>query len=130
MPYFIMAGKTMKNLFTKPATRLYPVEKRHYHRACRGHVVFNVETCIFCGICQKKCPADAITVARKEKTWEIIRLKCISCGSCVDACPKDSLSMANTYSPPITRTDIDHAKESYAGAKKDGAMEPGQTEVS
>jgi ech hydrogenase subunit F len=129
MPYFTMAGKTMRNLFTRPATRLYPVQKRRFHKACRGHIVFDVEKCIFCGICQKKCPADAITVARKEKTWEITRLRCISCGCCVDACPKDSLSMADTYSPPVAGVDIDLAKESYAGTKKDEAKEQGQTEI-
>ncbi len=130
MPYFTMAGKTMKNLFTKPATRLYPVQKRDYNKACRGHIVLNVEVCIFCGICQKKCPADAITVARKEKTWEIQRLRCISCGCCVDACPKDSLSMADTYSPPVTAIDIDLAKESYTGTKKDEMSKPEQREPS
>ena len=91
MPYFAMAGRTMKNLLTKPATRLYPIQKRQYPPSTRGHIEINGETCIFCGICQKKCPTDAINVARKERTWEIERLRCIACGCCVDACPNRAL---------------------------------------
>ena len=129
MPYFIMASKTMKNLFTKPATRLYPIQKRRYHKACRGHITLNVETCIFCGICQKKCPADAITVARKEKTWKVERLKCITCGCCVDACPKDSISMDNIYSPVAAGIEIDITREVYIGVAKDEVKQPEHTET-
>jgi ech hydrogenase subunit F len=125
MPYFIMAGKTMKNLFSKPATRLYPIQKRQSFPVSRGHITINVGTCIFCGICQKKCPADAISVARKEKTWEIQRLKCVACGCCVDVCPKDCLSMDNIYSTPVTGTDRDSARNLFRGASIE---QPGQPE--
>jgi len=119
MPYFTMAGKSLKNLFSKPATRLYPVNKRQCYPFTRGHISINVETCIFCGICAKKCPTDALSVARKEKTWEIERLKCISCGCCVEACPKDSLSMNPTYSSVVTFDNKISAKELYTGEIKE-----------
>jgi ech hydrogenase subunit F len=125
MPYFIMAGKTMKNLFSRPATRLYPIQKRPPFPVSRGHITNNMETCIFCGICQKKCPTDAISVARKEKTWEIQRLKCIACGCCVDVCPKNSLSMNNVYSLPVTESEKDMARNLFKAAN---TGQPGQSE--
>jgi ech hydrogenase subunit F len=124
MPYFIMAGRTMKNLFRKPATRLYPIKKRPPFTVSRGHITNNMETCIFCGICQKKCPADAISVARKEKTWEIQRLKCIACGCCVDVCPKSSLSMNNAYSLPVAGNEKDMATNLFKGANTGQTGQP------
>jgi ech hydrogenase subunit F len=126
MPYFIMAGRTMKNLFKKPSTRLYPVQKRQCFSAARGHISIDGQTCIFCGICQKKCPTEAISVARKEKTWEIERLRCIACGCCVDACPKDSLSMKDSYSSPVTKAEMDQTRYKIKGVE---AEKPDKSET-
>jgi formate hydrogenlyase subunit 6/NADH:ubiquinone oxidoreductase subunit I len=51
------------------------------------------DTCVFCGICAKKCPSEAITVDRTEKKWEVDDEKCTRCGLCVDGCPKKSLKI-------------------------------------
>jgi ferredoxin len=51
------------------------------------------DTCVFCGICVKKCPAEAITVDRTAKKWEVDNEKCTRCGLCVESCPKKSLSI-------------------------------------
>ena len=50
------------------------------------------ETCIYCGICQKTCPQEAITVDRKSKSWAVDLEKCVQCGKCVGKCPKKALS--------------------------------------
>lgn len=50
------------------------------------------DTCVFCGLCAKACPADAIKVDRKAKSWEVDKEACIKCGACIDKCPKNSLS--------------------------------------
>lgn len=88
-----------KNLAHKPVTRL---EKRAFFEATRGHVVFDAESCIYCSLCARKCPADAIAVNRGEKSWAILRARCVQCASCVDACPKGCLSMAREYTPVMT----------------------------
>jgi formate hydrogenlyase subunit 6/NADH:ubiquinone oxidoreductase subunit I len=124
MPYFIMAGRTMKNLFKKPSTRLYPVQTRQSFHATRGHITINDQTCIFCGICQKKCPTDAISVERKEKTWEIERLRCIACGCCVDACPKDSLSMMDSYPFPAASAEMDQTRYKIKGLETEKTVKP------
>ncbi len=50
------------------------------------------DSCIFCGICVKVCPADALKVDRKEKLWEVDKEACVKCGVCIEKCPKKSLS--------------------------------------
>lgn len=51
------------------------------------------ETCKGCGICAKKCPADAIS-GEKKKPYTIDTAKCIKCGACIEACPFGSISKA------------------------------------
>jgi ech hydrogenase subunit F len=88
-----------RSLFSKPVTRRFPFVKRDAYPATRGHVAIEIGKCIFCSICAKKCPTDAIVVAKPDRNWSIDRLRCIACGACVDACPKKCLAMANSYAP-------------------------------
>ena len=58
-----------------------------------GPLTCDKETCVYCGLCAKECPVDALNVQRKpEKIWEVNEDECIKCGACIDKCPKDSLS--------------------------------------
>ena len=58
-----------------------------------GPLTCNKETCVYCGLCAKECPVDALKVERKpEKIWEVSEDDCIKCGACIEKCPKDSLS--------------------------------------
>ena len=84
---------TLKSVFRKPETRMYPIAAVPELDGRRGHVAIQIEDCIFCGMCQRCCPADAITVNRDEKTWSILGLSCVQCSSCVDSCPKSCLTM-------------------------------------
>lgn len=52
-----------------------------------------MDNCIFCGICKKQCPNDALTVDRAEKVWKVDEDKCVACGICVEKCPKKVLSI-------------------------------------
>ena len=44
--------------------------------------------CVYCTICAKKCPGEALTVDRAAKTWTLDEDKCVACGTCADVCPK------------------------------------------
>jgi len=90
----------LRNLFRKPATRDYPAVPRIYPVRTRGSIGIDIDTCIFCGLCSKKCPTSAIEVDRSAATWSIRRFGCIQCGACVEVCPKKCLVMQNAYTDP------------------------------
>lgn len=102
MGVFKLAGMTMKGLFTKAPTRKYPYEKREPFERTRGGIaMIDVKKCIMCGICAKKCPADAIVVDKANETWTHWPYKCIACDACVHACPKNDIASERNY-PPVT----------------------------
>ena len=47
--------------------------------------------CVYCTICARKCPGEALTVDRAAKTWTLDEDKCVACGTCADVCPKDAI---------------------------------------
>ena len=101
-------GKVLiRSLFKKPATLMYPVIPREYPERTRGSVAIEKESCILCGICAKKCPANAISVDRAGGTWTIERMRCIQCGCCVEECPKNCLEMDKPYTTPDTSKTVD-----------------------
>jgi ech hydrogenase subunit F len=91
----------ISSLFKKSATLPYPKEPKKTFPATRGHVEVDMEQCILCGMCQRKCPTGAITVDRAGKTWTIAAYDCCQCKSCVDNCPKKCLRMENTATAPM-----------------------------
>ena len=76
-----------------------------------GKIVNDMEKCILCGLCARKCPQSAITVDRKVSyTWVIDRSACVQCGACMDAClkfhalsfaPDDGAAGTETYTKPV-----------------------------
>ena len=94
----------MENLYTLPSTEKVvdtfeiPAKAKPAAAASEGAAASAdgdlkcADTCVFCGLCAKACPADAITVDRKEKSWEVDKDSCVKCGACIDKCPKGSLS--------------------------------------
>lgn len=95
---FDMLSSILKNLTSKPATRLYPFEKREAFKDTRGKLDIDIDACIFCGICSKKCPSDAIVVNKAEKSWEVDPFKCVMCSVCCDVCPKKCIDTLEAYS--------------------------------
>jgi len=51
-------------------------------------VTWNKDACILCGVCEKTCRQNAITIADGDITVD--RNKCNYCGRCVKACPTDA----------------------------------------
>lgn len=95
------ARTILKNLMHKPATRLYPLKKRPLFERTRGHIEVEIALCIFCGLCDRKCPTHAIKVVKNEKLWSIDRLRCIQCNACVEVCPKTCLYMRQAATRPM-----------------------------
>ncbi|MDR0434784.1 MAG: 4Fe-4S binding protein [Gracilibacteraceae bacterium] len=100
---FNVIGKTvMKSLFSKPATAMYPAVRNDFYPLTRGAIEMNPADCIFCNLCAKRCPTEAIEVSRPERVWTINRARCLVCNFCVDVCPKDCLSTVRQYTAPAT----------------------------
>ncbi len=95
---------TMRNLFVKKFTLMYPEEKTPQSPRFRGlHALRSYpngeERCIACKLCEAVCPALAITIesdvaedgTRRTTRYDIDLFKCIYCGFCEEACPVDAL---------------------------------------
>jgi electron transport complex protein RnfB len=60
------------------------------------------EDCTGCGICEDRCPMDAIKV---EETALVNRDRCVGCGVCVGSCPPEAIKLQQKdpperYTPP------------------------------
>lgn len=89
-----------KSIFHGPYTVLYPIKKKDSFDATRGSIGIEIASCIFCSICQRRCPTGAIIVDKSNSLWSIERLKCIQCNYCTEVCPKKCLYMNKEYSAP------------------------------
>lgn len=131
----------MRSLFGRRATLMYPQRRREYPPATRGLIQNDIERCIFCGQCQRKCPTDAIVVTKADREWQIDSLRCCSCRRCVEVCPVSCLMMREQYWPCVTgkqdarylvsaKTASEHAydrEETLPAAARPGSSEGSRT---
>lgn len=94
-----MLPTVISNLFNKPVTRNYPFFVRDPFTTARGELVNDIDRCIFCGSCSRKCPSQCITVSKEGNmgAWKLEFFACVGCGVCVDACPVNCLSQKPTH---------------------------------
>lgn len=78
-----------------------------------GKPFVHAEGCIGCGICQKNCAHDAITIT--DGIASIDQRKCVGCGRCVGACPKKTIELSNNNANKILNHKI--AEYTYAVIK-------------
>lgn len=102
MGVFKLGKMTFGSLFKKPETVLYPIETKPQPAGLKGHIAIDVDTCILCGMCDRSCATNCITVSKDERYWEIDRFQCVQCGYCITVCPKKCLSMDPNYAPAST----------------------------
>ena len=101
-----MWRSALRNLVSKPATRLYPSVPADLAPDTRGRVVYDMDKCIFCGLCERRCPTNAIKMDKAEKTQTVSRARCIACKVCVENCPTDAIEMIPEYAPPATAPEL------------------------
>ncbi len=90
-----------------------------------SEILFREDRCDYCGLCEKVCPNEAITVENslgelyedetgivnkdieeiEENLKEVVKIeineKCIECGLCVKACPYDGVALERSFSGEI-----------------------------
>ena len=103
MGSFKLGTMTIKSIFTKPETVMYPVMEKTAPDGLKGHIANDMKLCILCGICEKTCPAGALRVDKADNLWAIDRFACVQCGACTRACPKECLTMEPTYQKPLAQ---------------------------
>lgn len=101
-----IAELVLRNARHKPATRLYPRERRTPFPRTRGQIAFRIDDCDFCTICAHKCPTQAIVVHRTEKTWAIDHGRCILCSNCIEGCPNGCITLRNDPHPPLRAHEV------------------------
>lgn len=100
MSILSMTKTLFKSIVHGPYTVLYPIKKKETFERTRGKIENNIPNCIFCGMCERRCPTGAIKIDKADKKWSIERMQCIQCGYCVEICPKKCLTMNNQYTAP------------------------------
>ncbi len=106
-----MLQNVLANLFSKPATRKYPFQRREPFADARGRITFDISKCAFCGACAKRCPSDAIEVRRVDKELVFQPFRCIICEACVEVCPRHCVDSVAQYRSPV----YSKAEEVYQG---------------
>jgi NADH-quinone oxidoreductase subunit I len=103
-------GTTLRNLFRRPVTVMYPDRPRPYPDRFRGVLALTYdgetgeENCIGCRLCEYICPPQVIKVemlkAEKRnwaKTFTLELYACEFCELCVQVCPTDAIVMLKTF---------------------------------
>ncbi len=104
---------TLKYMFTRPVTIMYPYEKLAFAPRYRGIHEFEADKCIACDQCAKACPVDCIYIDKsgprkidkatgKATGGELIRYaidyqKCMFCALCTEPCPTDCIHMGKNH---------------------------------
>jgi ech hydrogenase subunit F len=113
MSILSMTKTLFKSIIHGPYTEAYPLKKKDNYQLTRGSVEIDIESCIYCGSCERRCPTGAIKVDREKSVWSIDRFKCIQCSYCNDVCPKKCLKMNNQYTAPS----YEKVRDEYTNAR-------------
>ena len=95
-----MLGDVLGSLFRRPATVMYPADRRSAPERFRGKMVWNPEKCSGCQLCIKDCPSDAIELIVLDKVNKKFVLRyhqdrCTYCAQCVVNCRFNCIEMSN-----------------------------------
>ena len=66
------------------------------------------DTCVGCGICVEKCPANAISMEQEKA--KINMDKCIHCGICHKICPKEAVKHDSEKIPEDVNSNVELTK--------------------
>jgi len=101
---------TLKHFFKKSITLRYPEEKWTPPDRFRGRLTLlrnddGSLRCVACGLCERICPCECITVipetgpdgVRRLQCYFVDLLRCCFCGLCVESCPMKAIIMGDEY---------------------------------
>lgn len=109
---FVGLGITIRYFFQPVVTVQYPHEVLPMTPRFRGHIELTKDEetgetkCIVCGMCQKACPSNCITVNGEKREgvkgkvlteYTLDFTKCSLCGLCVESCPTEAITFSKDY---------------------------------
>ncbi|MDO5521655.1 MAG: EFR1 family ferrodoxin [bacterium] len=84
-----VAKKSIKESYHKGAIAPFsPLLQRIYKRVDHSKKFYATDACINCGLCEKNCPSNVITVLENGPEWNG---DCIGCLKCLHTCPKQAI---------------------------------------
>lgn len=89
-----------KHAFKKRVTLEYPEVRPQLSDKFRGKHIFDTNKCKACGMCQRVCPANAISITKAENGLESYSIdygKCIFCGNCAHYCNLGAIKMGADF---------------------------------
>ena len=92
-------GGALKNIGMGCGSR---AGKMEMHSAGKPNVY--TKECVGCGMCQRICAHDAITITDKKAS--IDHNKCVGCGRCIGVCPMDAVHAAEDEAADILNRKI------------------------
>ena len=95
---YLKASKdTIKNLFSKPNTVLYPYDHVPIPEGFRGAPAMDEpEKCLLCQKCVRICPTQALSIIDVDETHSIFEInlgRCCYCKECEDSCTFDAIKL-------------------------------------
>jgi NADH-quinone oxidoreductase subunit I len=121
---------TLRTLFEKPPTVMYPKERVAVAPRARGVIALDADACTVCMLCARECPDWCICIeGHKEQQapaepggrvrtrsvldrFDIDFALCMYCGMCVEACPFDALFWSPEYDYAATAvSSLLHSRE-------------------
>lgn len=92
-----MLKESILNAIKKPFTQKYPKERPIVPDRLRAKHKYDKEKCIYCGLCSRYCPSDAITVDKEKKKWVVDLGRCLFCEQCAEVCPTKCLVLGTEF---------------------------------
>ncbi|MBF0225648.1 MAG: 4Fe-4S binding protein [Desulfobacterales bacterium] len=82
------------------------------------YAVVDENECVACGICEQRCPMDAITI---EDTAQVNLTRCIGCGVCAGSCEANAIRLKEKDQSKIT-VPPENIAETYFNIAKERGM--------